>query len=119
MIQAFFVEGHVYSWNEALRKHWRVWQKIKEDSATRTLQAVYKDKIKPMPGPVTIEVMAHWRTKRLRDLDNICIKGVVDLLVSEGILEGDTCDIVQKVTYLGKTGCKREGLSVIISSLDT
>lgn len=114
---SLFIEGPPVSWNQVLRKHWRVYKGIKDDLASRTLSAIAKGQIKPLRGPVEIEVMAHWKTKRLRDIDNICLKPIIDELVREGILEGDTCNIVRRVSYLGKIDCKREGLSILISSL--
>lgn len=116
MVQSFFIEGPVVSWNQIVRKHWRVYTNIKEDVASRTLQAVRRAKIVPIKGPLEIEVMAQWKTKRLRDVDNTYVKAVIDLLVSEKIIERDTLNIVYKVTLLGRNGCKREGLSVILSS---
>lgn len=112
---SLFIEGAPVSWNQVLRKHWRVYKGIKDDLASRTLSAINKMPIEPISTPVTIEVMAHWKTRRLRDIDNICLKPIIDELVRSGILKGDTCDIVKRVTYLGKIDCKREGLSILIT----
>lgn len=116
--QSFFVPCKPVSWNKIASAHWRTYKRLKDETARATYYAVKESKIKPFAGPVDLTVTAYWKTKRIHDVDNICIKSALDILVKTKILQGDDMRYVSSVTLKGKNGCKEEGLFIQISSLD-
>ena len=51
-----------------------------------------------IPGPVEINVALTAPDKRMRDLDNAGFKGVIDLLVTHDIIDGDDHRTVRRVS---------------------
>lgn len=119
MTQSFFIPIKPASWNRIATAHWRVYKQYKDLLAEATWVAVKQANIQPFkPGLVAIEVEARWKTKHAHDVDNLYIKACLDQLVKMGILSGDDCSVVDRVTLRGKNGSKEEGLLLTISSLD-
>lgn len=113
----FFVPIRPVSWNKIATSHWRVYKKYKDLLAQATWIACKQANVKPIKGPVKIDVVAHWKDKRVHDVSNIFIKSCEDQLVKDGIIEGDDCSIVKSVTFSGLLAQKEEGLTVMIEKL--
>lgn len=48
-------------------------------------------------GPVSVSVKLVMPDKRIRDLDNVGLKAVIDLLVRHGVIEGDDHRYVKRI----------------------
>ena len=103
---SFSLDLRATSWNTLARKsHW-VYTQVFDEWKQATWAAIVENKIQPIKGPVDITVTAFFNDKRAHDSDNICIKPLLDQLVTDGILEGDHLDIVRSVTLKARRGSK-------------
>ena len=101
-IQSFFVPGPLPGANDIIRKHWRVYSKLKADWGLTCARCMLLAKVKPVRA---CAIAYHWveplpRRGHIRDRDNIRFgaKFVNDALVSQGILLDDGPDGVVSLT---------------------
>lgn len=66
--------------------------------------------------PVELSFTAHFKNKR-KDLDNFRIKGVIDGLVSSGIIKNDNTTYIQKITLKVKFD-DIEGIDIEIKEIE-
>lgn len=66
---------------------------------TRAMWQLKAQRLKPIKGPVKIEMVAEFKTKRKKDLDGV-LSSILDLLVDAGIIEDDTHTIVKYISIL-------------------
>lgn len=74
-----------------LSKEYRVW---KSDAAL-TLMV---QRCKPVHGPVSVLVECKPADKRRRDIDNVGFKAVLDLLVTQKLIDADDSSTVREIT---------------------
>jgi hypothetical protein len=110
-IQTFFVPGPLPGANDIIRKHWRVYSRLKADWGLTCARCIMIAKLKPVRA---CTIAYHWveplpRRGHIRDRDNIRFgaKFVNDALVSHGILLDDGPDgvvsMTDSFTYDGET----------------
>lgn len=112
--QSFFVSIKPTSWNRIATAHWRVYKQYKDLLAQATWIAIKQAHIKPVKGQIAIEVVAHFKDKRVHDCDNVFIKAALDQLVKDGIIEADDCKTLVSIKYSGLLAQKDEGLAFSI-----
>lgn len=89
------------NWNEYIKKERtnyyianRLKQQEKEIVRYETIGQRYKGKY-----PVELIIKAHFKDKRM-DIDNFRSKGIIDGLVSSGVIENDNLTHIQKLTII-------------------
>jgi len=65
----------------------------------RAMWQLKAQRLTPIKGPVKIEIIAWFKTKRKKDLDGV-LSTVLDLLVDAGIIEDDSHTIVKYVSIM-------------------
>lgn len=113
-VQVLFIPCNVISWNETATAHWRTYKALKDEQNQATYYAIKQAKLKPVTGLVDIIITAHWKHARPHDVDNICSKHVIDQLVKNKILKGDSMKYVDSVTLRGLNNAETEGLFISI-----
>lgn len=104
------------TWNALVGRNRWTYKKIKDLWQANTRYAILEAKMAPVNGfKVEIGIHAHWKQKRRHDIDDLYGKGILDQLVYSGILEDDSLEYVTKVTYTGKTGCKKDEMVVTLT----
>ena len=94
-----FIDYMPKNWNEyinAERKNKYIANKIKQDEK-QIVQALTKGKKYKGNYPVEVIVRPHYNAYR-QDLDNCRYKGLLDGLVSAGVLKNDNLKHIQKIT---------------------
>jgi len=105
------------SWNTLARKSRWTYKETFEAMKVQTMAAVMKTKPYPrFTGQVKVRFIAAWKDKRKHDLDNVCVKPILDELVSMKVLTGDDMDVMTEVVIRGNRS-KEESLTVIIESI--
>lgn len=66
--------------------------------------------------PVELTFIAHFKNKR-KDLDNFRIKGIIDGLVSAGVIPNDNTNYIQKITLKVKFDAI-EGIEIEIKEIE-
>lgn len=106
------------SWNVLARKsHWtytRVFKELQE----ATLYALREARPVAVTPPVRLIATAFWRGKRKRDISNIVLKPIEDMLVQLKILPDDSCDIITEVVLRGEIGAKEDMLILELQEFD-
>lgn len=74
-----------------LSKEYRVWK----SEAALTLMV---QRCKPVHGPVSVLVECKPADKRRRDIDNVGFKAVLDLLVTQKLIDADDSSVVKQIT---------------------
>jgi crossover junction endodeoxyribonuclease RusA len=78
--------------------------------------AVVDQGIKPIPGPVSVYLLAHPPDQRRRDLDN-CLKVTLDSLQSSGVVEDDS-QVVEIHSAWGRLDRPHGRLTLALTRLD-
>lgn len=92
-----FIDYDFVDWNTYINSERRslyIANKIKQDEKTFivfTVKKRYTGKY-----PVTLTVRPHFKDKR-RDLDNFRLKGLIDGLVSAGVIKNDNLTCIDKI----------------------
>jgi hypothetical protein len=87
------------SWNQLYEQgHWTKRKRLADQIHKLVWAEVKAAKLKPIDGKVEIEIVAQFKTKRLRDVDNICSKLYVDGLKLAKVIKDDHFKIVTKIT---------------------
>lgn len=92
-----FIDYNFVDWNEYInleRRSLYIANRIKQDEKTYiclTVKERYTGKY-----PVTLTVRPHFKDKR-RDLDNFRLKGLIDGLVSAGVIKNDNLTCIDKI----------------------
>jgi Holliday junction resolvase RusA-like endonuclease len=102
------------SWNILVRKHYRTVMRVFEMWHSLTYAALRDIDAQPINGPVRIEVVARWKTKRAHDIDNILLKPILDTVVKYGILKGDDVRYVVEIKLQGLIDQVEESIEVNI-----
>lgn len=91
------IDYNFIGWNEyinAERKNKYSANNIKQDE--KAIIAFSVDKKYKGDYPVTLTIRPHYKSKR-RDLDNYRMKGLIDGLVSAGVIENDNLTKIDKI----------------------
>ena len=90
MKQSFFITGKLPGTNDCVRKHWRIYSNLKNQSQFWITNAIRRAKLAPMEyAAITFE----WREPdQKRDWDNVMFaqKFVLDALVKRKIIRNDS-----------------------------
>lgn len=107
------------TWNTIAAKNRWTYKKIKDQWQAQTLYAIREAQIKPIRGSkVEIGIHARWKQRRLHDACDLYAKAIIDQLVYSGILEDDSLEYVERVTFSGTIGQPRDEMVVTIKVLD-
>lgn len=119
--QKFIIPLKPISWNVLLRKHYWTVKKVFDEWKKATRWAVKEGKVRAVSVyPVQIMVEAHWKQKRVHDIDGLVFKPILDALVNCGILKADNLNHVAEVVHRGKIGQEQDQLIItIIENYDT
>jgi len=113
MTQSFVISLKPTSWNDIVGKNRWVYMTIKNEWKMATYFAIKQAKLIPIKEfPITVHIEAHWKEKRVRDIDNIFIKSVLDTLKKTKIIPDDSLKYIECVILSGKTGCKKDEMIV-------
>ncbi len=113
---AFVIYEKPQSWNTLARKNYWTYKKVFEAWHYLTHQALTAVKAKPINGPVRLVVVARWKGKTRRDVDNILLKPIIDAMVAYGVLSDDDTTNITEITTRGLTGQEAESLSIELIS---
>lgn len=80
------------------------------------IYSVCKGRLYTGKYPVELSFTAHFKNKR-KDLDNFRIKGIIDGLVSSGIIKNDNTTYIQKITLKVKFD-DIEGIDIEIKEIE-
>lgn len=94
------IECDLFNWNEYIareraNKYWanKIKQQEKDIARYSCIGKKYEGKY-----PVTIIVTKHFKDKR-QDLDNVRIKGILDGLISCGVIKGDNLNCIRRIIF--------------------
>lgn len=97
----FYFNYEFKNWNEYInieRRNKFYANKIKQQEKNYIRLATIGKKYKGN-YPIEIIVKPHFKDHR-QDLDNVRIKGLIDGLVSAGVIKNDNLNCIQKITYI-------------------
>ena len=107
-----YIDYDPVNWNEYInieRTNFYKANKIKQQEK-QIIKLIVKQKYKGS-YPIQIIVKPHFKDHR-RDLDNVRIKGLLDGLVSAGVIKNDNLTCIQRIVYEpvfdNKTGIEME-----------
>lgn len=102
------------SWNILARKSFWTYKRTFEMWHSLTHAALQDVDAQPITGPVRLEVIARWKTKRKHDIDNILLKPILDAVVKCGILRGDDTGDIVEIKSQGLTDQDEESIQINI-----
>lgn len=93
----------VPTWNQIIHKtarHWAAKAKVFEEAKEAVGWAIYQaDKPKlPFKNKVSISFVAEYKDRRLRDVDGLSLKAVLDSLVDNDVLVDDNVKYVDEIS---------------------
>ena len=116
-LQTFIIEDKIESWNALIGKHFRSVDKIKSYWKMLTIGALNKYKILPVREfPCEVSIHCKFKHKTKRDIDSLYVKSIIDQIVSSKILPDDNLEFIDKVSFSGETGAKKDQVIVTICS---
>lgn len=114
-VQAFTIPLKPISYNQLLRKHYRVVGALANEWKEATMYALKAARVVPFDAlayPLRVECAASWKQNRTHDIDSLYIKPVLDQLKRSGIIPDDSIRFVASVTCTGATKQKTDSLTV-------
>jgi len=116
MTQTFFIPGPLPGANDIIRKHWRVYDKLKREWGGICAVYIRKAKLTPVAS-CHLSLVWHEKNER-RDFDNICfgVKFLADSLVACGIIKDDKRKYVTGIAHRVIVDYKWQGVVVTLES---
>jgi len=119
------IKNKTASWNEIIRataKHWAVKKAIFDEWKKLVVHAEYiygntTPTSWPYSNPVSIAFVCRFKYKRKYDVDNCCVKPIIDALVDKRILKDDNYEYVKSINIAIEVGCKANEVEIIINEL--
>lgn len=95
--------------NEQRRAHWTTVAKAKLDTEIVVGEAIKKAKLKPVDGPITVQLVWYAPDLRHRDVDGLApmAKACLDALRKKGIIADDHSELVREL-HLGPIVVSRD-----------
>lgn len=114
----FVIPGRLPTWNTFYAgTHWGRRRRIAEEWKAAAMAAILQEtggkRLKLRP-PVRLEVVVRYR--RPRDLDNVCLKPVIDALVSLGMIPDDTAEVLRDIRLRAENN-ERDEVLVVVSEV--
>lgn len=114
----FYIDYDFDNWNtyinkERSNKYWASNVKKKEKDVVRysTLGIKYKGKY-----PIKMTFTKYFKDKR-SDIDNVRLKGLIDGLVSCGVIKNDNLNCILEITIKAKFDENKDGIDVEIEEM--
>lgn len=88
------------TWNKIIQKtahHWAVKKKEFDYWKTLIYWIVKRLELEPYKNKVHLTFECHYKDKRRRDPDGICLKPIIDALVDTGLLKDDSDEYISSI----------------------